>query len=70
MTATVPEAICTFMVVSRSVFLRMKNISDKRRTENQTYFMFRNFPPPPENLTVCEIMWKNMVQPDRARMTI
>ena len=33
--------------------------------------MFSNlFFPPPENRAVCEIMWENIVQPDRPRMTI
>jgi hypothetical protein len=27
-------------------------------------------PPPPPNRAVCEIMCKNMVQPDRPQMTI
>ena len=29
--------------------------------------MFNNFPP--ENLTVYEIMWKNMIEPDKSQMT-
>jgi hypothetical protein len=38
--------------------------------ENQnTRFLFDNFFPL-ENLAVCEIMWKNIVQPDRSQMTI
>jgi hypothetical protein len=41
---------------------------DEVCTENQnTHFMFNNFP---ENHTVYEIMWKNMVHPDRSQMTI
>ena len=42
----------------------MGNVLDKRYREKQnTHFMFNNFPP--ENLTVYEIMWKNMIEPDR-----
>ena len=43
----------------------MRNISDKSCRENQnTYFVFSNFFP--ENLAICEIMWKNMEEPERA----
>jgi hypothetical protein len=28
------------------------------------------FPPPPESRAVYELMWKNVVQPDRPQMTI
>jgi hypothetical protein len=55
--------------VSRSVLLRMRNVSDKICTENQnTHFMFNNFFP--ENLAVYEIMWKNTLEPDSPQMTI
>jgi hypothetical protein len=47
----------------------MRNVSDKRFRENQnTVFVFNNFFP--ENPTVTEIMWKNMVEPDRTQMGI
>jgi len=37
------EGLCTFMIISRSVLLRMRNVSDKSCRENQnTHFMFRN----------------------------
>jgi hypothetical protein len=35
----------------------------------KTHFMFSN-PPPTPNLAVYEIMWKNIVYPDRPQMTI
>jgi len=35
MTGTVQADQCTFFIVSRSVFLRMRNASDKRCIENQ-----------------------------------
>jgi len=36
--------ICTFMIISRSVLLKMRNVSDKSCRENQnTHFMFNNF---------------------------
>ena len=34
----------------------------------KTYFMFNNVSP--ENRAFYEIMWKNLVQPDRPQMTI
>jgi len=48
----------------------MRNDSDKICTENQnTHFVFNNFFFF-ENRAVFEIMWKNVVQPDRQQMTI
>ena len=50
--------------------LRMRNISDKNFRENQdTHFVFNNsffF----ENYAIYEIMWKNIVEPDRPQMII
>jgi len=43
------------MIISRSVLIRMGNVSDKSR-ENQSSFVLNNFFP--ENRAVCEIMWK------------
>jgi hypothetical protein len=38
------EAVCTFVIIYRSVLLRMRNVSDKCSTQIQnTYFMFNNF---------------------------
>ena len=40
------EGLCTFMIIPRSLPLRMANISDKICSENQnTYFIFNNFFP-------------------------
>jgi hypothetical protein len=42
--STLPEGLCTVMTISRWIFLRMRNVSDKSCTENQnTHFMFNNF---------------------------
>ena len=47
----------------------MRNVSDKSCRENQnTHFMFNNFIF--ENLAVYEVMWKNIVQPERKQMTL
>jgi len=60
----------TFLIISRSVILRMRNISDKSSTENQnTHFVFNNFFFF-KNRAAYEIMWKNMVEPGRSQMTI
>ena len=62
-------------VVSRSFHLRMRNFSEKSCRENQnTHFVFSNIPSPsplpPENHTVYEMMWKNIVERDRPQMAI
>jgi hypothetical protein len=59
-----------FLNISRSILLRVTNVSDESCRENQnTHFMFNNFFFF-ENRAVYEIMWKNNVQPDRPQMTI
>jgi hypothetical protein len=40
---TRPPKPSTFMVISRSILLRMRNVSDKSCTENQNTFWFSNF---------------------------
>jgi hypothetical protein len=55
MTGTLHEDLCTFVIISQSFLLRMRNVSDKSWRENQdTYFMFSNFFL--ENRAVYEIM--------------
>jgi hypothetical protein len=56
------------MMLSRSILLRMRNVSDKVVQKIKTHFMFNNFFS--ENRAVYEIMWKNMVEPNRPKMTI
>jgi hypothetical protein len=37
------EVLCTFVVISRGVLLRMRNVSDETCKENQnTHFVFNN----------------------------
>ena len=38
-TDTLNEDLCTFMTISRSAPLRMRNVSDKCRENQDTYFM-------------------------------
>jgi len=65
MTGTVHEDQYTFLIISRSVLLRMRNVSDKSCTENQnTHFVFNNFFFF-ENYAIYEIMWKNIVERGR-----
>ena len=50
------------------ILVRMRNVLDKsgenhKKHSHLTHFFF-------ENLVVNEIMWTNMVQPDRPQMTI
>jgi hypothetical protein len=67
-TCTLPDQ-CTFIIISRSVLLKMRNVSDKSCRENRnTHFMFNNFLS--ENRAVFEIMWKNIVEPDSLLMTV
>ena len=40
--ATLQEDIFTFMAKSRSVLLRMRNVSDKVMEKIKTHFMFNN----------------------------
>ena len=58
----------SFVIVSRSVLLRMRNVSDKSCRENQdTYVVFIfSF----ENPGFYEIRWKYRVQPDRPQMKL
>jgi hypothetical protein len=45
----------------------MKNVSDKVVEKINKHFMFKLFS---ESCAIYEIMWKNMVESDRPRMTI
>jgi hypothetical protein len=55
-----------FFIISHSILLRMRNVSDKSFRENQnTNFILNNFFF--ENRAVCKIMWENIVQRTRHR---
>jgi len=62
-------AIIHFLVISRSVLLRRRHVSDKCCREYQTkYFVFNNFVF--INRAVYEVMWKNTVELDRPPITV
>jgi hypothetical protein len=69
-TGTIHEDVFTFMKISRSILLRMRNVLDNSYRQNQnTPLVFNNFPPPPEYRAVYEIMSKNMVKPEGPQIT-
>ena len=69
-TFTLHEDQQTFLIISRSMLLRLTNISDKFVEKIKTHILclvtFFWF----ENRAFYEITWINIVQPDRPQMTI
>jgi hypothetical protein len=66
---TLREDQYTFLILSCSFLLRMRNVPDKSCRENQkTHFVFNKFFS--KIVPFVIIMWKNMVQSDRPRMRI
>jgi len=66
--STLREDQYTFMIISRSVLFRMRNVSGKSCRANQnTHIMFNNlfF----ENGANYEIIWKNNVESNRPQTT-
>jgi hypothetical protein len=62
------EDLCTFMIITHSDLLTVRNGSDKSRRENQnTHFMSINFLS--ENETFYVIKWKYVVEQDSSQMT-
>jgi hypothetical protein len=58
-------------MVSRLIVLRMRNVSDKVAEKLKTHLVCSiTAPPPPENHAIYELVWKNMVQPERPQVTI
>ena len=51
------------MIISRPVRLRKRSVSDKKKLQRKSKHSY-------ENRAVYEIMWKNIVEPDRSQMTI
>ena len=67
MTGTLHEELCTFMITSRSILVRMRMFQTNVVQKIKTHFMFNNFFF--ENCDFYEIMWKYTVQPDRPKTT-
>ena len=68
-TATLHEDQYTFLIISRSFLLRMRNVSDKSRIENQnTHCIISNFLS--ENRAANDIVWKIIVEPERPQMRV
>ena len=66
---TLHEDVFTFILISRWIILKMKNVSNKSCRENQnTRFTFSNFFP--KFVPIYEIMWKNRAEPERPQMRI
>jgi len=68
-TSSSHEEQYTFFIISRSLLLGMRNVSEQYCRKNKnTHFIFSNifF----ENRAVYELMWKNIVQPDMQQMTV
>ena len=55
------------MIMPRRILRRMRNVSDRIVQKIKTHFMSSNFF---FNRPVCEIIWKNIVEPGRPQMTI
>ena len=59
----------TYMVISRSAVLRMRNSAGKFLEKSKTHILcpITFFP---DNRTVYKTMWKSMVEPGRPQMTV
>jgi len=64
---TLHEDLCTFMITCHSVHLRMRNVLDKSRENQDTPFMFSKFL---LKFAIYEIIQKSMVEPDWPHMTV
>jgi hypothetical protein len=67
-TSTLNEGLYTFVIITPTMVLKMRNISGKvlRKSKHRScvqYFFF-------VNRTVYEIMWDNTIQPDRPHIKI
>jgi hypothetical protein len=66
---TLHEDVRTFIIISRWMLIKMRNISDESSRQSQnTLRILSNFLS--ENRAFYELMWKDMVEPDRRQRTI
>jgi hypothetical protein len=71
LTGTLHKDVSTFMIIACWILLRMRNVSDKSCRGNQnTYLTFNNPIFFFENRAVYEIMWKNIMEPEKPQMTV
>jgi len=69
MTDTLHEELCTFIIIYSSILLRMRNFIDKLAVKIKPQILCSiNFVA--RNCLVFEIMWRNMIQPDRPQKRI
>jgi len=70
MTGTLHEDLSTFMVISRSIHLRLRNVSDKSCRENQKHILCST-PFVPNFLPFLRHLgWKSMVESDKPQMMV
>jgi hypothetical protein len=62
MTGTLHEHVCLIVIISRSFFLKMRNILDKICREIKTHILYAENVL--RNLTLYEITWKSVVESD------
>jgi len=65
---TIHEDQYIFMIISRSLLRKMRNISDKNCREKHIFFFQKSFFF--ENRGFSEVMWKNSVETGRPQMKI
>ena len=65
-TGTLNKDQCKFVIIFRSILLKMRNVSNKVKEKIKTHFLFSVtiF----ENHAVYEIMWINIVEPERPQV--
>jgi hypothetical protein len=66
---TLHEDLCRFLIISRSIILRIRNTIDRFVEKINTFCVSNNFFFS-KNCAVYEIMWKNMVETDRPQRAI
>jgi hypothetical protein len=62
MTGTLREHVCIIVIVSRSIFLKMRNVLDKICREIETHILYAENVL--RNLTLYEITWESVVESD------
>jgi hypothetical protein len=67
MTGTLLQDLCAFVIVCHLILVRLRNVSGKICRENKKKIMFNKFS---ENHIIYEIIWKNMVELDKAHVPI